>query len=56
MKDIYKKLIEKFLEVNQQINLSAIRDADEMYNKHILDALELLKIFSFKEGQTVVDV
>lgn len=49
-------LIEVFLAKNSQINLSAIRDAEGVYVKHILDSLELLHIFSFKEGQVVCDL
>lgn len=37
-------LISKFIERNSKINLSAIRDSDEIFNKHILDALEIEKI------------
>jgi 16S rRNA G527 N7-methylase RsmG len=50
------ELIEVFLAKNSQINLSAIRDADGVYVKHILDSLELLKIFSFVQGQRVCDL
>jgi len=50
------ELIEVFLAKNSQINLSAIRDADGVYVKHVLDSLELLKIFSFAEGQRVCDL
>jgi 16S rRNA (guanine527-N7)-methyltransferase len=49
-------LIEVFLAKNAQINLSAIRDAEGVYVKHILDSLELLNIFVFEEGQTVCDL
>lgn len=50
------ELIEVFLAKNAQINLSAIRDAEGVYVKHILDSLELLNIFTFEEGQTVCDL
>ncbi len=49
-------LIEVFLAKNSQINLSAIRDAEGVYVKHILDSLELLNIFSFGEGELVCDL
>ncbi len=49
-------LIEVFLAKNSQINLSAIRDAEGVYVKHVLDSLELLKIFSFVPGQIVCDL
>lgn len=35
-----QNLVDIFLEKNSQINLSAIRDADWVYTKHILDGLE----------------
>ncbi|MFZ2150436.1 MAG: 16S rRNA (guanine(527)-N(7))-methyltransferase RsmG [Candidatus Absconditicoccaceae bacterium] len=51
-----EKLIKVFLEKNNQINLSAIRDEEGVYNKHILDALEVHKVFDFQEGMQVCDV
>lgn len=51
-----EQLIRVFLEKNSQINLSAIRDEEGVYMKHILDALEVQKVFDFKEGQEVCDV
>lgn len=39
-------LIHTFIERNSQINLSAIREAEDIYVKHILDSLELTKIFN----------
>lgn len=39
-----KPLIDVFMERNAKINLSAIRNPDDIYTKHILDALELTKI------------
>jgi len=50
------ELIDVFLAKNSQINLSAIRDAEGVYVKHVLDSLELLKIFSFNPGQVVCDL
>ena len=50
------ELIDVFLEKNSQINLSAIRDVEGVYVKHVLDSLELLKIFSFDSGQVVCDL
>ncbi len=51
-----KDLIHIFLEKNNQINLSAIRDEDGVYTKHILDALEVQKIFDFEKGMQVCDI
>lgn len=39
-----QKLISVFMERNSKINLSAIRNADDIYTKHILDALEIWNI------------
>jgi len=44
-----EKLIKIFLEKNSQINLSAIRDEEGVYMKHILDAMEMKKVFDFEE-------
>ena len=38
--DIYKDLL---LEWNEKINLTAITDVDEIYKKHFLDSLSLIK-------------
>lgn len=51
-----EKLIKIFLEKNKQINLSAIRDADGVFLKHIKDALELDKILKIKNGKTICDI
>ena len=49
-------LINTFLDRNSKLNLSAIRDADGVYVKHILDSLELTKIIDFSDYQSVCDV
>jgi 16S rRNA G527 N7-methylase RsmG len=51
-----QKLIETFLDYNSKINLSAIRDADGVYHKHILDSLELTTVLSLESGKTLADV
>lgn len=55
-----QSLINIFLEKNSQINLSAIRDAEWVYVKHILDALEVTKHeFTntlFEQATTMLDV
>ena len=50
------KLIQVFLEKNKQINLSAIRDEDWVYTKHILDALEINNVFPLSAWMEVCDV
>lgn len=51
-----KKLVDKFIEINSQINLSAIRDEEWIYVKHILDSLELNKVLKFKKWSSVCDI
>lgn len=49
-------LIDLFLQINSQINLSAIRDPEGVYHKHILDSLELTKIINLSDYDTLCDV
>ena len=49
------QLIETFLHYNSQINLSAIRDPEGVYLKHILDSLELLKVLDLRTGDVLSD-
>lgn len=51
-----EKLINVFLKKNQELNLSAIRDKEGVYEKHILDSLEIEKILKFKEWETICDI
>ena len=51
-----QQFIDLFLEINSQINLSAIRDAEWVYTKHILDSLELTKILKLSDYKTLCDV
>lgn len=54
--DKQKKMIDLFLHINSQINLSSIRDAEGVYTKHILDSLELTKIIDLPKYNTLCDV
>lgn len=49
-------LIQTFLKYNSILNLSAIRDEEWVYTKHILDSLELLKCFDFANIKTLADI
>jgi len=49
-------LIQKFLEKNKQINLSAIRDENWVMIKHIQDSLQLEKIIDWKEWMRIADI
>lgn len=51
-----EKLIKIFLDKNNQINLSAIRDADWILIKHINDSIELNKFLKIKNWKNVCDV
>jgi len=58
MKD-YSKLIESFLSWNVKINLSAIRNEEQVKIKHIKDSLvikPILKEFKLEENKDLVDV
>ncbi|MCC6581679.1 MAG: 16S rRNA (guanine(527)-N(7))-methyltransferase RsmG [Phycisphaeraceae bacterium] len=49
--------LEHLLDVNKQFNLTAIRDPDEAWRKHILDSLTLLPaMIDAAEGHRVIDV
>lgn len=51
-----EQMIDVFLEINSQINLSAIREREGVWIKHIQDSLELTKIIDFASIQTLCDV
>jgi 16S rRNA G527 N7-methylase RsmG len=44
-----QQLIDVFLETNTKINLSAIRDVEGVFQKHILDSLEIAEMFDFQQ-------
>lgn len=48
----YKKLIA----VNQVMNLTAITEKEEVYRKHFLDSLEIIRVLKNKEEYTLCDV
>lgn len=52
----WQSFIDVFLAKNAQLNLSAIRDAEGVFVKHICDALEWVNAFPFPEGVSVIDV
>gem|GEM_PF-596903 len=49
-------LISRFLDRNTKLNLSAIRDEQSVYDKHIMDALEVLQFDIIKPDMVVADV
>ena len=51
-----QSLIDRFIYWNNQINLSAIRNPEDIYKKHILDSLEINKVFEFEKWKICIDV
>ena len=51
-----RALIDEVLRVNQQLNLTAIRDVDEAWIKHIIDSLQGLDTGLFEGVKSVIDV
>jgi 16S rRNA (guanine527-N7)-methyltransferase len=49
-------LIDEVLRVNHQLNLTAIRDPEEAWTKHVLDSLQGLETGLFEGTKSVVDV
>ncbi len=50
------KLIEIFMEKNSQLNLSAIRNPEGIFVKHIQDSLEINEIIKIPAKSKVLDV
>lgn len=50
------KYCDLLLEWNQKINLTAITEREEVYVKHFLDSLMVLKTNCIKSGDTIIDV
>lgn len=46
----------KLIEVNSYMNLTAIVERDEVYNKHFLDSLSIVKALNLEEEFTLCDV
>lgn len=53
---VWDKLVDIFLEKNQQLNLSAIRDREWVMIKHVQDSLEVVKWGIINSGMNVVDI
>ncbi len=56
MEENYKRLTEYILEWNSKINVTAIRDPEEFYEKNIKDSLAVLKLPEFSESRRVLDL
>ena len=46
----------RLIEVNQVMNLTAIIEKEEVYRKHFLDSLEILRVLDLNESFTLCDV
>ena len=51
-----EKYYELLIEWNEKINLTAIKEKDEIVVKHFIDSLSLLKIINPKSGESLIDV
>ena len=51
-----KALIDQFISINSNINLSAIRDPEGIFVKHIQDSLEINKAIKLAPQSTLCDV
>lgn len=49
-------LIQTFLAKNKELNLSAIRTAEDVYTKHIQDALAIKDVINFEAWSQIADV
>jgi 16S rRNA (guanine(527)-N(7))-methyltransferase RsmG len=47
---------ELLLKWNEQINLTAITDPEEIVIKHFIDSMSILKYIDLKDGQSLIDV
>ena len=57
--DVYKKFeiyTQNLLSYNEKVNLTAITNIDEIYEKHYLDSLSILKYFQLEENSSLIDI
>lgn len=54
--NLFEAYYKKIIEVNQIMNLTAITEKDEVYRKHFLDSLEIVRVLKDKENYTLSDV
>ncbi len=52
----FHKFLELFLDYNQKVNLSAIRDADGVVEKHFIDSLHLLNVDGLQAQCRLLDL
>lgn len=50
------RYMERILEYNEHINLTAVKDPTEFLIKHVLDSLAAVSLPSFERAKTVIDI
>lgn len=56
MDEKFNIFYEELIRVNEYMNLTAITERDEVYNKHFLDSLTILKAINSKDNLSLLDV
>ena len=54
--DKFISYIDKVLDRNEHINLTAVRDRDEAMQKHLADSLAVTVLPEYVEAKTVIDI
>lgn len=54
--DRFQLYLEFLLETNKSVNLTAIREPEEVVRKHFIDCLTLLKVCEIPQGASIADV
>lgn len=52
----FEKYYQKLVEVNEYMNLTAITEKNEVYNKHFLDSLSIVKALDLNKSFSLCDV
>ena len=52
----FKRLYDLYLEWNSQINVISRKDIEELYLRHVLHSLGIIKVVQFKAGTKIMDV
>ncbi len=52
----FEKMGELYVDWNQKVNLISRKDIDNLYERHILNALAIAKIIKFKKGAEILDL
>lgn len=56
MKEIHQLLIEYILDWNQKINVTAIKEPEDFYQKNILDSIEITKLSEYQAAKQIMDM